>query len=187
MNRISFIIERRPQIRQAEFARGYAMSLHRILFVTAVLAAVPFGAAQAQFGAAQGQKPPCFDDFMPLRAAVEKAGNLINAAGKKKVSPSEACRLFRNFSAAEAKMLKFVEKNGQWCGFPAEAATQLKTSHAKTVVAANRVCTQASAAPAPPPGPSLSDAIGTTRLPSSENAKTGRGTYDTLTGNPLVR
>lgn len=163
------------------------MSLHRVLFAAAVMVAIPLGAAQAQFGGAQGQKPPCFDDFMPLREAVEKAGNAINAAGKKKVSPQEACRLFKSFSAAENKMLKFVEKNGGWCGFPEQAAKQLKANHAKTVVAANRVCTQATAAPAAPPGPSLSDAIGTTRLPSSETSKTGRGTYDTLTGNPLVR
>ncbi len=165
------------------------MRLHRVLFAATVLAVVPFGAAQAQFGATQGQKPPCFDDFMPLRAAVEKAGNAINAAGKQKnkVGPQEACRLFQRFSAAEGKMLQYIEKNGQWCGFPAEAAQQLKASHTKTVAAANRICKQASAPPAPPPGPSLSDAIGTTRLPNADSAKTGRGTYDTLTGNPLVR
>jgi hypothetical protein len=162
------------------------MRLHRVLFVAAVLGAVPLGAAQAQFST-PGQKPPCFDDFMPLRQAVEKAGNAINAAGKKKVAPQEACRLFKSFSAAESKMLQFVQKNGQWCGFPEQAAQQLKVNHAKTVAATNRVCTQSTAAPAPPPGPSLSDAIGTTRLPSVESGKTGRGTYDTLLGNPLVR
>jgi hypothetical protein len=33
----------------------------------------------------------------------------------------------------------------------------------------------------------LSDAIGSTPLDTSTNTKTGRGTLDTLTGNPLAK
>ena len=54
------------------------MNFTRTAFVAAlatiVLAAAPFDAARAQFGGAPGQKPPCYDDFIPLRAAVERVG-----------------------------------------------------------------------------------------------------------------
>jgi hypothetical protein len=42
-------------------------------------------------------------------------------------------------------------------------------------------------AEAPPPrpaGPSLSDAL-TSPVPDANNIKTGRGTFDTLTGSPI--
>ena len=44
---------------------------------------------------------------------------------------------------------------------------------------------------APPPrrrarrGPSLSDVLGGSAVPDANNIKTGRGTFDTLTGTPL--
>jgi len=37
------------------------------------------------------------------------------------------------------------------------------------------------------PAPSLSDALGTTRLPTPETTRTGSGTLDTLTGNAIQR
>jgi hypothetical protein len=40
------------------------------------------------------------------------------------------------------------------------------------------------AQPQRPAGPSLSDALGGP-IPDSSNIKTGRGTFDTLTGTPL--
>jgi hypothetical protein len=36
-----------------------------------------------------------------------------------------------------------------------------------------------------PTGPSLSDALGTPIVPDASTTRTGPGTYDTLTGNPL--
>ena len=39
-----------------------------------------------------------------------------------------------------------------------------------------------------PAGPTLSEALGTTvNVPSVDKNKPGRGTFDTLTGNPLAR
>jgi hypothetical protein len=43
---------------------------------------------------------------------------------------------------------------------------------------------QVAAAPVQQQGPSLSDAL-TGPVPDSNNIKTGRGTFDTLTGTPL--
>ena len=38
-----------------------------------------------------------------------------------------------------------------------------------------------------PKAPSLSDAIKSPSVDTAKNTKTGRGTFDTLTGNPLAR
>jgi hypothetical protein len=67
-------------------------------------------------------------------------------------------------------------------------ATQLKQGHAKVKEVRDRVC-QAAAQPARPAGPSLSDALGTSRAPDSSNIRTGKGggTFDTLTGSPLSK
>jgi hypothetical protein len=46
----------------------------------------------------------------------------------------------------------------------------------------------AARAQAAPRGPSFSDALGTgARLPDSNSVRSGRGTFDTLTGNALAR
>jgi hypothetical protein len=38
-----------------------------------------------------------------------------------------------------------------------------------------------------PKAPTLSDALGTPTLDTRKNTKTGKGTLDTLTGNPLAQ
>ena len=70
-----------------------------------------------------------------------------------------------------------------------QAITQIKTVYAGTQKAQKTVCSGGGpvGAGAAPPPPSLSDALGTSRVPDSTTTKTGRGTLDTLTGNPLGR
>ena len=53
----------------------------------------------------------------------------------------------------------------------------------------NRVCNAAGPGPAGPPAPpSLSDALGTSRIPDASNIRTGKGgTFDTLGGSPIAR
>jgi hypothetical protein len=63
----------------------------------------------------------------------------------------------------------------------------MKTNHSQTLRVRGQVCA-AAAAPPKPRGPSLSEALGTTTVPSASTTRTGRGTFDTLTGgNPLER
>ena len=63
----------------------------------------------------------------------------------------------------------------------------MKGNHSKSTAMSNRVC-NAAAGPGAPPPPSLSDALGTSRIPDSSNIKTGKGgTFDTLSGSPLAR
>ncbi|MFA6266787.1 MAG: hypothetical protein WC670_13870 [Pseudolabrys sp.] len=129
------------------------------------------------------QEPPCFKDFMVLRTDADKKGKAIQAAGKKKVPPAVACRLFNEFSASEGKMVKFVSTNFEKCQIPKEVVENMTKNHAKTNEIRTRVC-EVAAAPPKPRGPSLSDALNAP-VPDSSNVKTGRGTFDTLSGSAL--
>jgi hypothetical protein len=164
------------------------MSLRRAFFA-ACMVALYAGAANAQFQppaaqppAAQQQEPPCVQEFFKLRGEAEKKGLAIKAANERKASPKEACQLFGAFITAQAKMLKYASDNTVWCGIPPQVIENLKQGVAKISEVRTRVC-QAAAAPQPT-GPSLSDAL-SNPVPDSNNIKTGRGTFDTLTGNSL--
>lgn len=158
---------------------GHAIPLATLLVLTSAVGA----AAQFQ---QQQQQPPCFNEFMPLRNDAEKHGKAIEAASKRKAPREEVCTLFKRFATAEAKYVKYAETNATWCGIPAEAVKQMKSNHAQTLKIRGQVC--AVAAAPKPRGPTLGDALGTTPMvPSASNTRSGRGTYDTLTGNPLTR
>ena len=161
------------------------MHLRRALPVICVVALFA-GSAQAQFGPAPPQQEaPCLKDFSQLRDDTEKKGLAIRAAGERKAPPQEACQLFNAFVAAQSKMLKYATDNAAWCGIPNQIMANLKEGIAKTSEIRTKVC-QAAAAPPRPAGPSLSDAL-SGPVPDSNNIKTGRGTIDTLTGNPLEK
>jgi hypothetical protein len=133
---------------------------------------------------AQSQMPPCMDEFAPLRDETEKRAKAVQAASKRKPSPQEACRLFTALVAAQTKMNKFVVAKGAACSIPKEVGEQIKLAITKTDEVRARVCDVASR-PAVPSGPSLSEALGTSRLSDPSNIKRGGGTFDTLTGTPL--
>lgn len=129
----------------------------------------------------------CGAEFMPLRADAEKkAAAIKNAAATKQ--QQAVCQAFKTFAAAEAKVVKFVEEKGAECRIPPDALKAMKSNHAKTLEIRTKVCDVA-AAPARR-APSLSDALGTSRLPSVNEPGTPAKrstTFDTLTGNPLSR
>ena len=159
------------------------MSLRRALFAACMIS-LSAGAANAQFQPppAQQQEPPCIQEFFKLRTDTEKRGLAIKAANDRKASPREACQLFGAFVAAQAKMLKYATDNTVWCGIPPQVVENLKQGVAKFSEVRTRVC-QAAATPQAS-APSLSDAL-SSPVPNSDNIKTGRGTFDTLTGSPL--
>jgi hypothetical protein len=121
-----------------------------------------------------------------LRDEVQKSANAIRRASERKESPVVACKLFRNFLGAEAKMMKAVDQHGAACGVPANVPQEMKKGHVKAQTVANTVC-EAAAQGARPPAPSLSDAFSTTPV-LPDNAKKERGgAFDSLTGNVLAR
>ncbi len=151
------------------------------------------GAATAPTGpgpggwAPSGPQRDCGGEFMPLRQDAEKKAAAIKAAAATKKQPA-VCAAFKTFAAAEAKVVKYVEDHGAECRIPPDALKAMKSNHAKTIEIRTKVCDVA-AAPQPR-APSLSDALGTSRIPTapSESATPKRGgTFDTLTGNTLQR
>ena len=128
--------------------------------------------------------PPCMVEFAKLRDDVQKRGLAAKAAGQRKASREEMCKHITAFSAAELKWVKYTETNVTSCGIPAEVVQQLKQVHTNTEQTKEKICAAGPAAAGPP---SLSDALGTTRLPTPETTKSGSGTLDTLTGSAIQR
>jgi len=135
----------------------------------------------------QQQMPPCMIEFGKLRDEAAKRAQAIQKASqaKDKVSPKEACHLFNLFSAAEEKMLKYMVSNKTSCGVPDEVIKQVRQDHGRTTDIRGKVC-KAAEAPQRPAGPTLSDTL-TSPVPDARNVRSGAGTFDTLTGNPLSR
>ncbi len=144
--------------------------------------------ASAFLAPAHAQQMPCAGDIMPLRDAVEKQGVALKSAVDRKADRGEVCNRVRSYAAAEAKFVKYLESNQSWCGIPPEAVAQVKANHGETLKMRGQACA-VGAAPqqGPPPGPGLSEALGTARSLAPPPGRTDRGTYNTLTGNPLYR
>jgi len=123
------------------------------------------------------------NDFIKLRNDAQQKAQLVKAAGEHKEDRKGMCTALERFTAAEALALKFLEDNKTWCGIPDQVVADAKANHEKSVKFKDVVC---SAPPAPKP-PSLSDVITTPSVDSGKNTKTGQGTLDTLTGNPLAK
>jgi hypothetical protein len=161
-----------------------------VLGLTVSAAAQMIGPGMPMPGQApQQQLPPCFAEFKPLRDEAEKRGLALKTAVQKKVSREEVCTLIKSYSAAEGKVVKFIQTNAGWCGIPAEAASSMKANHVRTQQSEKQVCSgggMAGGAPKPT-GPGLSDALGTTRGGSLDPLAPNSGTLDTLTGNVLAK
>jgi hypothetical protein len=69
---------------------------------------------------------------------------------------------------------------------PDDAIKLSKARHEQSVKFRNAACDPNAGAPTPK-APSLSDAMKMPSVDSATNTKTGHGTFDTLTGNPLSR
>jgi hypothetical protein len=164
------------------------MSLRWVLLTAACLLSCAAGTAVAQFqppAAPQGEPPPCVKEFLSLRNDAAQKASAIRAASARHAPANEACALFNAFSTAETKMIKYAEDNAVWCGIPPQVLDGIRKEHVRTTEIRTTVC-QAAASPARSAAPTLSDALGTP-IPDSNNIKTGRGTYDTLTGTPLAK
>lgn len=135
------------------------------------------------------QSSPCVDQFVPLREELDKRFEAAKAGIAKHGTAPEICSLLTKFSQAEVALLKFVEKNSGNCPFPSDMLGNVKASNAKTETYRKQACTAAAAGPARaarPTEPTLSDAL-SPPVASKDNTKTGRGTLDSLGGNPLAR
>ena len=156
----------------------------------------PMGMGQPMQPMGQSMGPPamnaaqqeCLHKFTELRQDVEKHALAAKGGADKHVSREEMCKLVTAYSGAEAKWLKYSDDNMTRCGIPKDAIEQIRGVHLRTADARKRVCAAGpQAGPAAPP--TLSEALGTMKLPSqeTEKRKPGGGTLDTLTGNSFSR
>lgn len=137
----------------------------------------------------------CQSDANAARSDLEVKGKALEAAGKKKADAQTLCPLFRAFSTAESKWVKFLTDNKDWCQIPEQAIKQATANHKKTDQMRDRVCQVAAngggaaEGPARPPQQgSLSSALGVTTGYSIGSSSDGRkGVFDTLNGNILQR
>ena len=130
------------------------------------------------------QNPQC-SSFSQLRDDAQNKAAAVRTAMEHKAERKEVCALVTRFYSAEAQVVKFLEDNKTWCGIPEEAVKAAKQNHENTEKFKTAACTEAPTAK--PKAPSLSDAINTPSVATSGNTKTGRGTLDTLNGNPLAK
>jgi hypothetical protein len=121
--------------------------------------------------------------FPKLRDEAKAKAEAVSAIGKKHGDRKDMCAAVQSFTAAEDKVVKFLEDNKKGCGVPDQAVAQAKAMHANTVKFRDTVCAEGPK----PKVPTLSDAIGAPPAETGTNTKTGRGTLDTLTGNPLAK
>ena len=131
----------------------------------------------------------CEKDFMSIRAELEKRGIALQKAGERKAGPVEGCRLLRNYTAQEARMIKFFTERQQVCQIPGEVIKQAREGHTKALAMRDNAC-QAAAAPKgpppPPPSAGLSGALGRGTAGGPPPDSQGGGTvFDTLGGNIL--
>jgi hypothetical protein len=68
---------------------------------------------------------------------------MIKAASARHAPPDEACKIISDYSAAEVKMIKYVEANASTCGVQAQLTDQLKAGHKNTEVLLKKVCAMA--------------------------------------------
>jgi hypothetical protein len=121
--------------------------------------------------------------FPKLRDEAKAKADVISAIGKKHGDRKDMCAAVQTFTAAEDKVVKFLEDNKSSCGVPDQAVAQAKAMHAHTLQFRDTVCAEGPK----PKAPTLSDAIGAPAAETGTNTRTGRGTLDTLTGNPLAK
>ena len=140
-------------------------------------------------GGGGGPSQACMNGFLPLREDAEKKGKMIKAASDRHAPPDEACKIIGNYSAAEVKMIKYVETNASKCGIPGQVADQLKAGHKNTEGLLQKVCGIAEQIKTRgPAGPSLSEVLGSaTMAPEATASRKGGSTFDTLNGNVLSR
>ena len=91
-------------------------------------------------GGGGGPSQACMNGFLPLREDAEKKGKMIKAASDRHAPPDEACKIIGNYSAAEIRMIKYVEINAAKCGIPGQVADQLKAGHRNTEGLLQKVC-----------------------------------------------
>jgi len=138
--------------------------------------------AACDLASAQSPPPQC-NDFLRLRNEAQQKALAVRNATAHKADRQKVCELITRFSAAEETVIRFLVKNQTTCGVPEQAIKTSKVNHEQTLKFRKLACAEAPK----PKEPTLSDFIGQPSVDTSSNTSTGRGTLDSLSGNPLNR
>jgi hypothetical protein len=126
------------------------------------------------------------DEFTKLQTETDKRAKAAKAAGARKAKREEMCKLLQAFEGAIGKWAKYVKDNSSKCGIPSQVEEQLSKGHDNIAKTAKQVCEGGVLGAPGKRAPTLSDALGTTRIPTAETSRNaGTGTFNTLTGTPL--
>lgn len=137
----------------------------------------------------QPQQMPCQAEIVPMRAAIERDGNVVKKSIEGKKDRAIVCGSLKKFAATEAVFVNYLKKNQQTCGVPPEIMAQLNKNHGHTLKLRGQACATAPVAGRPPPaGSGLSEALGTTRAPVGPGTGGSKsGTFSTLSGSSQSR
>jgi hypothetical protein len=140
------------------------MTVSRALLFATFMVAAPF-AAYGQFGGMPGMPgavpgaggfggppqgpPPACRELLSTGDEVKKHGKAIQKANERKATVQEACKLFKNFLAAETRFINSLEENTRTCGVPPDAIEKAKERHTKASAIGKQVCDAAAQGPRP--------------------------------------
>jgi hypothetical protein len=131
------------------------------------------------------QQNPCMAEFNKLRSGVESAGKVAKAVNDRKGTREEFCKAITGLHNAQTKWVKYTNDNAKNCGIPPDVITQLKAGATNLGKMKTNICS-GGAAGGMPAAPSLSEALGTATMPTTDDTPRRRGgTLDTLTGAPI--
>jgi len=86
----------------------------------------------------------CGQDMQKLAQARNVELQNVNEFAKsfhgKPMDPGQFCAKSAGLIHAEAALIAYMEKNKDWCSFPDEAISQLKTNHAKNASFNAKAC-----------------------------------------------
>lgn len=116
----------------------------------------------AQIAPAAAMPASCQADFQKYTNERQAAVDRINSFNKKRPTAQAACAAFGNLTGAEARLIKWMTDNKEWCQIPDAFFDQIKQAAGQTGKVRGQVCTAAKreaqgaagAGPrgAPPPG-----------------------------------
>lgn len=145
-------------------------------------------------GGGMGMAPPpndkqqnCVVEFNRLRGDLDKKGAVAKGISNNKGSREDLCKAVTVMFAAETKWYNYAKSNASVCGIPGDIIKQMGGGHSQVAKMKTAICNGgATAGAGAPRAPSLSEALGTSSLPTQDNTTVRRGgTLDTLTGNPI--
>jgi hypothetical protein len=154
-------------------------------------AAPPPGMGGGGFGGGMSGPPrenPCMGEFTKLRGEVERAGKVAKSVNDRKGTREEFCKAITGLHNAQSKWVKYAGDNAKNCGIPPDVIGQLKAGAANLGKMKTNICNGGGGpgGGGPAAAPSLSEALGTARLPSNDDAPKRRGgVLDTLTGEQI--